>query len=274
MLTVLCAKATGDSLSLGIYDTHITLKGAPYLEEHDPLGHTYPEADRLSVADVCSNDLVTLPPTPALRNVVAVLRSCRHNGFAVVDGEDAAQAPAPLPFAASTTPRPGTPVRSSRAYGLPIASGLTQHRMRGSVLRSHLLHMIEHRIGVYDPDLSPGGFPCEASTEAVVAMLAQLDAPVANLRDVSAAVDAARLLPGELERLRIDLRPFLQPNPMLIAADAPLSRAYNVFRTLGLRHLYVTESQPVVVGVLTRKDVWETNGQRKWISMQCGDAQL
>ncbi|XRB20074.1 chloride channel protein [Pseudoscourfieldia marina] len=277
MLTVLCAKAVGDSLSLGIYDTHIRLKGAPYLEEHDPMGHGYPEADQLTVSDVMAGSLCTLPPTPLLRDVTSLLGSCRHGAFAVVDAQgerasdddtfDRDRGSGSL----GPSSRPGRPARRTQ-------SGNMQHRMCGSVLRSHLLHMIEKRIGVFDPEADDGtgrnmaGFPWPTTTSGLVEMLGQLDAPMTKLRDVNAALDAARLQPGELERLRIDLRPFLQPHPMLVAADAPLSRAYRLFRTMGLRHLYVTEKKPVIVGVLTRKDVMEAAGRKKWDELHDANA--
>ena len=49
----------------------------------------------------------------------------------------------------------------------------------------------------------------------------------------------------ELEML-IDLRPFMQRNPFIVHADASLSRAYRLFRTMGLRHLFVCPPQPKV----------------------------
>ena len=42
----------------------------------------------------------------------------------------------------------------------------------------------------------------------------------------------------------MDLRPFMQRNPFVVQADASLSRAYRLFRTMGLRHLFVAPPQP------------------------------
>ena len=50
---------------------------------------------------------------------------------------------------------------------------------------------------------------------------------------------------AELESM-IDLRPFMQRNPFVIQADANLSRTYRLFRTMGLRHLFVGPPQPKV----------------------------
>ena len=53
------------------------------------------------------------------------------------------------------------------------------------------------------------------------------------------------LPPSCLEQL-VDLRPFMQRNPFVVHADASLSRAYRLFRTMGLRHLFVAPPQPKV----------------------------
>lgn len=38
-----------------------------------------------------------------------------------------------------------------------------------------------------------------------------------------------------------------------------MSRAYRLFRTMGLRHLFVIPDEPRVIGLLTRKDVTKDN---------------
>lgn len=51
----------------------------------------------------------------------------------------------------------------------------------------------------------------------------------------------------------------MQRHPFIVHADARLSRAYRLFRTMGLRHMYITPEKPMVVGVVTRKDLSEEN---------------
>jgi hypothetical protein len=55
----------------------------------------------------------------------------------------------------------------------------------------------------------------------------------------------------------MDLRAFMQLHPWTLPADAPLSHAYRVFRTMGLRQLYVTPPKPAILGLITRKDLTE-----------------
>ena len=59
----------------------------------------------------------------------------------------------------------------------------------------------------------------------------------------------------------IDLRGYMQRHPFVVPADASLSRAYRLFRTLGLRHLLVAPACPAAVGLITRKDICEANAR-------------
>ncbi len=45
----------------------------------------------------------------------------------------------------------------------------------------------------------------------------------------------------------LDLRPFMQRHPFVVAADASMSRAYRLFRTMGLRHMFVGPPRPQVM---------------------------
>ena len=53
----------------------------------------------------------------------------------------------------------------------------------------------------------------------------------------------------------IDLRPYLNPAPYTIHVHAPLDRAYDLFRSLGLSHLLVINDAHDVVGLVTRQDL-------------------
>ncbi|KAL5982030.1 hypothetical protein ACLOJK_016098 [Asimina triloba] len=55
--------------------------------------------------------------------------------------------------------------------------------------------------------------------------------------------------------MHIDLAPFLNPSPYIVAEDMSLAKVYNLFRQLGLRHIFVVPRPSRVIGVITRKDL-------------------
>ena len=63
-----------------------------------------------------------------------------------------------------------------------------------------------------------------------------------------------RLTPEEADMF-IDLRPYLNPCPYTIHVHAPVERAFELFRALGLRHLVVVNDCHDVVGLITRHEL-------------------
>lgn len=51
----------------------------------------------------------------------------------------------------------------------------------------------------------------------------------------------------------LDLRPYMQRTPFVVQGNASLARAYRLFRTMGLHHLFVATPKPQVIGLITRK---------------------
>ena len=72
-------------------------------------------------------------------------------------------------------------------------------------------------------------------------------------RRLNLAWKIRRDLTEEDLEMHIDLRPYMQRVPFLVHANASLSRAYRLFRTMGLHTLYVGQAKPLVMGVITRK---------------------
>jgi len=62
--------------------------------------------------------------------------------------------------------------------------------------------------------------------------------------------------PGEAAgRLRIDLRPFMNPAPYAVQEVCPMARVYRLFRGMGIRHLVVVDETNVVQGIMTRHEL-------------------
>lgn len=83
MLTIFCATYTGNLVNHGIYDAHIHLRGIPFLEEYDPTSRGFPMADKLSVKEVMSNQLVSLKPVSRVADIWEMLKHSTHSGFPI-----------------------------------------------------------------------------------------------------------------------------------------------------------------------------------------------
>jgi chloride channel 7 len=213
-------------------------------------------ADKLKVAEVMADSLVTLKPVMRVRDLVNALTSTSHGAFPVTV----------------------TDVGDGHESGQPI-------ELHGSITRNLLLKMLTHRVAMFDPEE-----PREVSVDAVTLPYSNTqitdrsppitttnpnpnyhqviyenaedrDALLEKLKQIpfkSPGVDqiASTLTTREME-LSIDLTNFMQRHPFIVHADARLSRAYRLFRTMGLRHMYITPSKPQIIGVVTRKDLVE-----------------
>lgn len=59
---------------------------------------------------------------------------------------------------------------------------------------------------------------------------------------------------SELDRL-IDLAPYMNAGALTVHPSAQLARVHLLFRSLGLRHLTLTDSSSTVIGIITRRDI-------------------
>ncbi|PRP82645.1 hypothetical protein PROFUN_09756 [Planoprotostelium fungivorum] len=55
--------------------------------------------------------------------------------------------------------------------------------------------------------------------------------------------------------MKLNLLPYVNPNPHTVTPNTNLSRAYRLFRSMGLRHLPVVNEKNQPVGMVTRKDL-------------------
>ena len=53
----------------------------------------------------------------------------------------------------------------------------------------------------------------------------------------------------------MDLRPFMNPVPVTVQLQCPLSRVFTLFRSLGMRHLVVTDLNNEVQGIISRQTI-------------------
>lgn len=53
----------------------------------------------------------------------------------------------------------------------------------------------------------------------------------------------------------MDLSPYMNPTPYTLTEETPLIRAFDLYRTMGLRHIPILDQQHCIVGIITRKEL-------------------
>lgn len=141
-------------------------------------------------------------------------------------------------------------LRSNKHNGFPVIEHTRSGEplVMGLMLRSHLLVLLQSKVDFQHSSLPSdsrvGSFPIRHNNSEFIK-------PVSSK---GLSLDDIQLSPGDLE-MYIDLAPFLNPSPYIVPEDMSLTKVYNLFRQLGLRHLLVVPRPSHVVGVITRKDL-------------------
>jgi len=205
MVVLMVAKWVGDFFNEGLYDIHIQLAGVPLLSWEPP-----PLSATTYASEVMSYPVVTLSPIQKVGDIVEILKCTTHNGFPIVD-----------------FPVPST--YNSRTFG----------KLRGLILRSELIVMLQHKIfselyGEWEGKLN----------------MALFRAAYPRYPDIS----QIHVSPQERE-YTLDLRPIMNRTPSTVLHSTPLPQMFRQFRALGLRHLLVVNDEGEVVGMVSRKDL-------------------
>jgi CBS domain-containing protein len=69
-----------------------------------------------------------------------------------------------------------------------------------------------------------------------------------------------RLTDADMDRL-VDLAPYMNTGALTVHPSTRLARVHLLFRSLGLRHLTVTDSANTVVGIITRRDITDAESR-------------
>ncbi|XP_010454978.1 PREDICTED: chloride channel protein CLC-d isoform X2 [Camelina sativa] len=130
----------------------------------------------------------------------------------------------------------------------------------GLVLRSHLLVLLQSKV-----DFQHSPLPCDPSARNIRHSFSEFAKPVSSK---GLCIEDIHLTSDDLE-MYIDLAPFLNPSPYVVPEDMSLTKVYNLFRQLGLRHLFVVPRPSRVIGLITRKDLLiEENGESSAVEVQ------
>eukprot|EP00268_Persea_americana_P009321 TRINITY_DN13714_c0_g1_i1.p1 TRINITY_DN13714_c0_g1~~TRINITY_DN13714_c0_g1_i1.p1 ORF type:complete len:283 (-),score=59.91 TRINITY_DN13714_c0_g1_i1:383-1231(-) len=141
-------------------------------------------------------------------------------------------------------------LRSNKHNGFPVVDDTQngEQLVIGLILRGHLLVVLQSRI-----DFQHSPLPCNPSGGSVPIRhnFSEFAKPVSSK---GMSVEDIHLSQDDLE-MYIDLAPFLNPSPYIVPEDMSLAKVYNLFRQLGLRHMFVVPRPSRVIGLITRKDL-------------------
>eukprot|EP00656_Telonema_subtile_P036307 TRINITY_DN4028_c0_g1_i1.p1 TRINITY_DN4028_c0_g1~~TRINITY_DN4028_c0_g1_i1.p1 ORF type:complete len:668 (-),score=166.22 TRINITY_DN4028_c0_g1_i1:190-2193(-) len=222
ILAAAFSKIVGAQISEGIYDISLQMKRMPIL--HLDLAETelHRAFSHMTVADVMATNVCTVPSVCSETELKCALTMTNHNGFPVTDGE----------------------------------------HVVGLVLRSQLVALIGAGT-VTSSRLTP---PCPEDRD---------DTNQKRVKSVSMSTpnQAVQLVDDQLERMsknRFDdllvdpaegvpntfcLDGIMNRGMVTVNEECPLSTVYQLFCSMGLRHLIVVDYQHKVKGMITRKDL-------------------
>jgi len=157
-------------------------------------------------------------------------------------------------------------LRSCRHECFPVVDDPDCDRqLLGTVLRRTLCMIIYHR--AYAP---PGESPATRPDLKTRALSPLLSSAVFE-RAYPRYPKAEELVVTEADRdCWLDLRPYADPAPFVVQDCSSVQRTYQMFRTLGLRHLVVVNAHNLVKGIITRKDLDEPTLEERlgWVDDQ------
>ena len=218
MLTLMTARLMGGFFNDDLYHIHIHLKrGVEFLEAE--LGSATQYRDLLA-GDVMGKNVVFFRPVEKVGTIIDILQGCGHSTFPVVDTRDGNLLVGTISVTVLCS------LLKHRAFGRPVSGD-------------------DEGFGVLCHYFEAGGkrfFP-----------IAGYDVVEEDTRDAPSIKDI-RIATRERDLL-LDLRPYLNKAPITVQETASVERAYQVFRSLGLRFLAVVNIRNQVVGTITRSDV-------------------
>ncbi|KAI7845409.1 hypothetical protein COHA_001114 [Chlorella ohadii] len=235
--------------------------------------------DKLTVSELMTTSMIALPPVVPVRRLVDTLRMCNHQAFPVTPEVEKALGVTGEPFELH-----GLILRSTLLQLLRSRRGFVDPQQAATLLGRR--HSSTDLFGAGEggargpgrPVLSAAGGGADYAAAAAQQQLderqhvprsqgdrlraleemQQIPLKIRVREDQEAII--ASLSPEDYEAL-LDLRPFMQRSPFVVNEDASLSRGYRLFRTMGLRHMFVSPPHPLVSGLVTRKDIITDNAK-------------
>lgn len=251
LLGITVAKWTADALAPPLYHALLHVKHAPFLPD-DPHG-----APGLHLHDVSAImkklPLTTLRERESVSAIRHAMKHTTHQGFPVVRRADGA----PYDVLAGSVSR-----EHLRALLREITSAAGHEDDRQDVGAGQRTGALKRRVAYEELDrmvLTPAerharGF--ETSANAARASRSSIEMSSLGGAGPGGALGRETLSDAELDSLGlVDLRPYMNRSAARVPDTYSVARVYDMFRTLGLRHLCVVDDCNRVVGMVTRKEL-------------------
>lgn len=238
LFTVTVAKWVGDIFNTGIYHIHITLKKMPHLDWESPL-----QMNRLVASDVMHTTTLHLFPITRVRSLINVLRVSSSSAFPVVclDHRTAVtnnMVGQHMPLLYTMVPEKGHSEQQIKKKQKLVLCGM--------ILRFQLIMLLKGKV-FFQESMGPAA-QREMSYDEMMA-------------DYPRSDDIFEMEFTEEEKDQLmDLSLYMNPSLYCVSSQTPFFQVFNLFRTMGLRHLPVLdETSHNLVGMITRFDLTHEN---------------
>ena len=276
IFTTVCAKWVGDKFNAGIYHTMHRVKGIPFLENEPERG-----LQRLSAQDLMHKEPVVIQSAVRVREIRDLLHTVNRPLFVQLHA---------FPVVKDVAVQIGGEDRVLKVYrGVILVEGLC------ALLRAKRFYERRDpggeliRVGAAgddralnggaiggegeaggDSETSSGEDEDDAEDEEQRAMELEMEAePTGRLRFAMMTLAALkkrsthklhveeallRLEESDLD-LWLDVEEAMNQAPFHVLTNTPAHKVHRLFRTMGLRHLVVTDELNQVTGIITRSDL-------------------
>ncbi|KAJ7557385.1 hypothetical protein O6H91_05G124700 [Diphasiastrum complanatum] len=239
----------------GAYEADLErIAGVCFLQSEPPR-----ELIAFSAADLMSSNVVCFHEVVTVAEVLKVLQTRRHNGFPVLRHTHSDTSNGGGKFVGLILRHQLLLLLEERAF-VEIDPQVLLHTQKYAWENNFSTNMqfLDHAMRIYHHFHYPHHRYLSSRPEA----LADL-----GVDEIVGAVNSSNSKPGNVSDdinttadapkkvLALDLRPFMNRAPITVRRECSAQRVYIIFRTLGLRHLCVTDSHNKVIGIITRKDI-------------------
>ncbi|XP_064610482.1 LOW QUALITY PROTEIN: H(+)/Cl(-) exchange transporter 6-like [Liolophura sinensis] len=252
MIVLMVAKWCGDLFNEGLYDIHIKLRAVPFLEWDAP-----PGMERLKARDIMATNLSFIFPKTRVISLVRILRTTAHNGFPVIILKKRRRV---ISRTRSVSSQRGQESALEKSIGSlssldrsfsresedgEIVNGIIPteggRKFVGFILRSQLVTLLKSGVWYHDT--------VQASEQPIASQETMT-------RDYPRFADVHDLEQDQLHpRTVLDVTPYMNHSPYTVNPDTSVPRVFHLFRSMGLRHLPVVNSDGEIIGILTRHNL-------------------